>query len=393
VNVKFFPDQIQIEASQLNEYLILFFSVFWAVAALSGLIGLLKMERGAGIALSLFTFFSFGPFSYLCYNIYDSPSQFLYKVNVNALTQEVSFGDSAKIQDISIPYSEWSSYGIRTKTESEKSGNSTRGTRYTDTILLVHKSGFTIDLSEIIVINYINKSSPFSRYSELNREVRRFQKILPRPVLTFDGKPDPAIYLKANVEEFTSTLMKKQESNKSMVSKVNFPFRWKYAISYYTWGFFLSLIGLGNLCALLLFLKHESARKVLVFLLLCYSAAGIEYYYFIHDKDSQERIIRRDSDQFTLLGLIKGKPERIEAVVNKSDYKPMLGLPQKWIMFPTNDGYEKTVKLARGMSEANSESLISDLGSAMKAGMDQKSWDLSDLSIEEIIGIYLVLVD
>jgi len=105
VNVNFFPDQIQIEASQLNEYLILFFSLFWAVVALSGLIALFKMERGPGIALSLFTLFSFGPFSFLCYHIYDSPSKFRYTVIVNASTQEVSFGDSAKIQDISIPFS------------------------------------------------------------------------------------------------------------------------------------------------------------------------------------------------------------------------------------------------------------------------------------------------
>jgi len=212
-------------------------------------------------------------------------------------------------------------------------------------------------------------------------------------VLTVEGKPDPSIYLQSNKEEFTSKVAEKGGRNHSSISKVNFPFHWNYSVSYYTWGFFLALIGLGNLGTLLVFLKHESALKIFVFLLLCYSAAGVEYYYFIHDKDSQERIIRRDANQFTLLASPKGRPERIEAIVNKNDYIPVLNLPLKWIMFPTKDGYEKALKLALAIEGAKTESLFSDLGSAMKSGMDQKSWDLSDLSIEEIIGIYLSLVD
>ncbi|TGN19671.1 hypothetical protein [Leptospira idonii] len=355
--------------------------------SLSGLL-VLKSNRPLATPTTLFTLISFLPFSYLCYDSYKTDRTDGYTVKIDSETKTIRFGDSSRIKDTVVPYSEWTSYRITSKTKSEK-----EKTRYTDTIELEHRSGFYLGLGSVSVTDYFNEKEPFSRYAELNREMRKFVRILPLPILAVYGGKHQGILLKDMEEE------KHEETTSSTPGSfkdISFPLRWKYTVSNAAYSFFAALLACGHLGVLLLWLAFQGNRflwkRSLLIGFVFYVLAGFDYLHYIHGKDGAEFQIEETSSGFRLTSFSKGKPPHLESeVIRGKSILPVLHLPEKRITFISKASWEKTLRLAEQIDKGSAEGTLSALGSSMEGDWDSVIWDVSDLPMEEVTSLFLKL--
>jgi hypothetical protein len=90
------------------------------MATLAGIIAISQTGRQHGIPNFIFTFFTFGPFSFFCGHFYISSDNTRYQVIIDRSKNMVTFGDSTKFADIRLPFQDWVHYGIEEEIKSKK---------------------------------------------------------------------------------------------------------------------------------------------------------------------------------------------------------------------------------------------------------------------------------
>ncbi|WP_411821429.1 hypothetical protein [Leptospira sp. 'Mane'] len=391
MDVQFLQDEIIISASQNYQYVYLFGIGLWIFISLSGLFAFRYFARKPSIGLTLFTLVSFLPFSYLCYDSHQSASiSSHYTAKIDSKENTVSFGDSNSIPDVIIPFSDWKSYIITSESKSEK------GTvRYTDTISLEHKNGFNLPVAMVQTSKYSDALEEFSRYAELNRELRRFSKILPLPMNAVYGKKHPGVFLNAEIIKQTEPIPTLVET-KSFLPELQLPFRWKYIVSNLAWGSFFAFLCIGHFGILMvyagLYKPSGSIIPGMMIVFVFYPIAFWVGYANILTKKDTTMLLAETGSGYRLSSIRKNEPPELESeIIKNQETIVRLELPLKVIYFVKSEVYKTALELAEKSDKGDLGGTFSDLGKIITEGAKQENWNLSDLPLEYTTALYFRL--
>lgn len=384
----FLQNSILIQGANVHPYVLLLGAIVWGILSLLGILFWKHPMIGKkGILFSLLTF---TPLSLVCVKSYQETNSFSYHVQVDGESKQVRFGDTQGMNDLEIPFSDWVSYQIHSDAESKKDG-----WKYTDTIYLKHRLGLLIPVSTITVRKYTDKSKEFSRYLDLNRELKKFFRFMPLPIEdelgdSFSGLPIPLDPPKA-LDSNTSPNLEFLRPNSL------FPIQWEHSISNANWYFSFCLLAVGHLGLLILLAnltnKEMSNIKMgVVILLVGYLSFGIQFYFWIGKKMGMSYQIERLSDGYALYGITKKGKDKLQEWKQTEDLMVHLELPSKYIWVQSRKSYESTRSLAKSLLDPNSE-LTSTLNHTkdLFTSSQAQRWDLSDLPMEVAVRFFLVL--
>lgn len=384
----FLQNSILIQGANVHPYVLLSGSIVLGILSLLGILFWKHSTIGKkGILFSLLTF---TPLSLVCVKSYQETNSFSYHVQVDGESKQVRFGDTQGINDLGIPFSDWVSYQIHSDAESKKDG-----WKYTDTIYLKHKLGLLIPVSTITVRKYTDKSKEFSRYLDLNRELKKFYRFMSLPIEDELGDPFPKLPIPLTPN---SLLNSHDLPNLSFVRPDSlFPIQWDHSISNANWFFSFCLLAVGHMGLLvtLVSLKQEENQNMktgIVILLVGYLSFGVHFYYWIGKKMGVSYQIERLSDGYALYGISKKGKEKLQELKQTEDLMVRLELPSKYFWVQSRKNYESTRKLAKSLLDPNSE-LTATLNHTkdLFTSSQMERWDLSDLPMEVAVRFFLVL--
>ncbi|WP_244245374.1 hypothetical protein [Leptospira kemamanensis] len=412
VETSFLTNSILVKATMVNDYVFLFGVAVWTILALSGI--WFWKRTHIGKMGFVFTLVSFLPFSFLCYQSYETEDRFVYKLKLDTTEGTIQFGDS-DVPDIELPIEEFHTYQVRSESESKKDG-----IRYTDTIYIHHKSGLLLPVATVSVKRDKDNQEGFSRYSLLSREFKKFFRILPLPVETETGKPFQELLIKPELPKEKNpgpklknkALISLKESEMHSLKKVGappFPIEWKHQIISANWYFSFSLLAIGHLGMLLFIFNFLENRNHIMYygiliLLFGYLSFGSQYYFWILPKSKTVYKIEAVENGFRYYS-IQDRGDKFDQNHGVGEIKRLEGewfpnrekivfleLPKKSLHFQSKLAYEKAMALADSL-ESDSPDLKQSfrLTKEVYDSSEWVLWDLSDLPMEVAVRFFLVL--
>ncbi|MDF3819923.1 hypothetical protein P3G55_08445 [Leptospira sp. 96542] len=389
MNVLVLTDSIIFQSKSVPPYLYLFGVLFWLVMGLSGIFYTSALlQRRIWL---IFTIFSFLPFSFLCYKQYNIESEENYTAIISKQNKTVQIGDSKSLTDLVFPYSEFTNYIVKTSSESKDNGTS-----YTDKIFLRHKSGLEIPLGLVSVRSY--KNEPFSRYSSLSKEFRRYFNFLPLPVKSELGEPFKELLVSNPSDQKLHSPKEENKNNSQSKQPMNFPIEWKHKVTTLPWFFLFGISLIGHLGVILFYSRLKYNQTLIwpiLFILLGYIGSIFIFYDFIFTKQGLNHSITESSSGFVFQsrqGSGKNKLERMIPIQGWEERIIFLELPTKYLSIQSKVAYQKSLELGKKLSLGKisiSESLR--LTKEIYNASASERIDLSDLPMEVAVRFFLVL--
>lgn len=393
MKVAFFTDSIQFEPSHIPPLVFIGFSIFWLVLSFLGFL-LPKNPLIDRWKLPL-TLVSFLPFSFLCYTQSKTATNPLWEGKIQKDLSIVSLYDTVTQNTLEFSFSEFRSYIIESSQESKKNE-----TIFTDTVYLRHISGLQIPVGKIETKESNNKRA--SRYAELSRNMRRYQKILNLPIkdifledfngLLLSDKPNPEI-------SYNSLPI----NPKIKIEKdINFPIRWKENTNIANFYFIFFILSIGHFALVVAkakseagFFSNASSKKAIGLGILSYLGAIAYFYFIVYLNYEKVYEIRETTSGYEFSSSIGENPPFIEGSSTKGSgqivslqFLPELTL--EWIS-PTAFEAERNLKKSLGSGDIGLSKTFTEVQAVARSANQRMRWDLSDLPMEVAVRFFLVL--